>query len=104
MIFKLNNEYHHYTLVNLIHMLACNGWDCKTGMFNKGLRDPWIKAIVYKGKVPPQNPRTTSWRDLVELDLLPDSAVNSINRWGYVKQEDLVLEWFAGHNNSYNTH
>jgi hypothetical protein len=73
-------------------------------MFTKGLRDPWIKAVVYKGDVKPQDPRTTSWRDLAELDLLPDSAVHSINRWGHVKQEDLVLPWFAGHIDSYNTH
>ena len=33
-----NNEYHHYTLVNLIHMLAVNGWDCKSGLFFKGIR------------------------------------------------------------------
>ena len=99
-----NNEYYHYTLVNLMHMLAVNGWDCKSGLFTKGLRDPWIKAVVYKGDVKPQNPRTTSWNDLAELDLLPDSAVHSINRWGYVKQEDLVLPWFAVHLDAYNTH
>jgi len=100
----LSSEYYHYTLVNLIYMLAVNGWDCKNGMFTKGLQDPWIKAVVYKGEVNPMNPRTTSWRDLAELDLLSDSAVDSINRWGYVKQQDLVLPWFNGHLDSYKTH
>jgi len=100
----LSSEYYHYTLVNLIYMLAVNGWDCKNGMFTKGLQDPWIKAVVYKGEVKPMDPRTTSWRALAELDLLPDSAVDSINRWGYVKQQDLVLSWFNGHLDSYNTH
>ena len=99
-----NNEYHHYTLVNLIHMLAVSGWDCKSGLFIKDLRDPWIKAVVYKGEVKPQDPRTTSWRDLANLDLLPDSAVESINKWGYVKQQDLILPWFSGHVGSYNNH
>jgi len=99
-----NNEYHHYTLVNLIHMLAVNGWDCKSGLFFKGLRDPWVKAMVYKGEVEPQDPHTTSWRDLAELNLLPDSAVHSIDRWGHVKQQDLVLPWFAGHLETYSTH
>ena len=99
-----NNEYHHYTLVNLIHMLAVSGWDCKSGLFIKDLRDPWIKAVVYKGEVKPQDPRTTSWRDLANLDLLPDSAAESINKWGYVKQQDLILPWFSGHVGSYNNH
>lgn len=103
-ISNTNNEYYHYTLVNLMHMLAINGWDCKNGLFFKGLRDPWVKAIVYKGEVEPQDPRTTSWRDLAELDLLPDSAIHSIDRWGHVKQEDLVLPWFAGHLETYSTH
>jgi ubiquinone/menaquinone biosynthesis C-methylase UbiE len=103
-ISNLNSEYYHYTLVNLIHMLAVNGWDCKSGLFTKGIRDPWIKAIVYKGNVKPQDPRTTTWHDLAKLDLLPESAVSSINRWGHVKQADLVLPWFAGHLDAYNTH
>ena len=85
-------------------MLAVSGWDCKSGLFIKDLRDPWIKAVVYKGEVKPQNPRTTSWTELAELDLLPDSAVESINKWGYVKQQDLILPWFSGHIGSYNNH
>ena len=99
-----NNEFYHYTLVNLIHMLAMSGWDCKNGLFTKGMRDPWIKCVVYKGKVKPQDPRTTTWRDLAELDLLPKSAVESIDRWGHVKQQDLVLQWLGGTVEAYNNH
>ena len=85
--------YFHYTLVNLIHMLALNGWDCNTGYFLKTPNSPWITAIVYKSDRAPMNPQTTTWYDLAETGLLPESAVKSINAHGYLRHEDLLLEW-----------
>lgn len=88
-----DNCYYHYTLVNLIHMLAVNGWDCNNGFFKKTPNSPWISAIVYKSEVAPMNPKTTSWHTLSELKLLPETADKSIHAHGYLRQEDLVLPW-----------
>ena len=45
---QYHNEYYHYTLVNLIHMLSVNGWDCNDASFYKRRGDPWLWAVVYK--------------------------------------------------------
>jgi SAM-dependent methyltransferase len=86
-------SYHHYTLVNLIHMLAVNGWDCRTGFFLKRPQDPWIHAIVYKSTYEPMDPTTTSWVDLSEKELLPTSADKSIYAHDDLHQQDLILPW-----------
>jgi SAM-dependent methyltransferase len=85
--------YYHYSMVNLIHMLAVTGWDCRSGFFKKNPTDSWIHAIVYKSEHKPMNPSTTTWYQLVELGLLPESANASINAHGELQQQDLVLQW-----------
>jgi SAM-dependent methyltransferase len=86
-------EYHHYTLPNLIHMLALNGWDCKSGFFKKNAQDPWLYAIVYKSQHAPMNPKTTDWFTLSEKGLLPESAEKSVYAHSKLDQRDLVLPW-----------
>lgn len=83
---------YHYTLVNLIHMLAVTGWDCASGFFLKRANDPWLHAVVYRSDIEPMDPRT-SWYSLAETGLLPKSAEQSINKYGFLKQKDLVLPW-----------
>lgn len=89
-------NYHNYTMVSLIHMLAVNGWDCKNGFFKKDIDSCWLHAIVYKSEIRPMDPKTSSWHDLVDKGLLPDSAVKSINKYGYLRQQDLILPWVTG--------
>lgn len=85
--------YYHHSVVSLIHMLAVSGWDCAAGFFHKTPTDPWLHAVVYKSEHKPMDPKTTSWYQLADLALLPDTAVASVNRHGYVVQNDLVLPW-----------
>lgn len=85
--------YYNWTMVSLLHLLAVSGFDCASGFFKKDAADSWLHAVVYKSKIAPMDPRTTSWYKLAELDLLPESAVNGINRHGYLRQRDLVLPW-----------
>lgn len=89
-----SHDYYHWSLVSLIHMLAVNGWDCRDGFFKKERNDPWIHAVVYKQpEFKKLDYRTTTWFDLAELNLLPESAVDSLNQWNFVRQQDLKLEW-----------
>jgi len=85
--------YYHYSIVNLIHMLAVTGWNCRDGFFLKNPTDPWIHAIVYKSEHNPMDPRTTTWYQLSEMGLLPESADISILAHGELQQQDLVLPW-----------
>ena len=85
--------YYHYSIVSLMHMLALTGWDCRAGFFKKNPTDSWINAIVYKSAHRPMDPKTTSWYQLSEMKLLPDSADASILAHGEVQQQDLILPW-----------
>ena len=88
-----DGNYYHHTLVSMMHMLALNGWDCASGFFSKKRNNIWIKLIVYKSEHRPMDPKTTSWYTLSEKGLLPISAIDSINHWGYLRQHDLFLPW-----------
>jgi len=87
-----NGCYYHYTLVNLMHMLAVTGWDCASGFFLKPANEPWLHAVVYKSNISPMDPKTI-WYELADTGLLPESAVVGIQRHGYLRQQDLVLPW-----------
>lgn len=88
-----DGAYWHWTLVNLIHVLAVTGWDCRSGFFKKAIDDPWLHAAVYKSKHSPMDPKTTRWYELAEKELLPESAAAGVNKYGYLRQRDLILPW-----------
>jgi hypothetical protein len=88
-----NGVYYHHTVVSLIHMLAVAGWDCKSGFFKKESNDPWLHAVVYKSSHEPMNPKTTTWYELVDKRLLPESADACINRHGELRQQELMVPW-----------
>jgi SAM-dependent methyltransferase len=85
--------YYHHTVVSLIHMLAVSGWDCRSGFFLKNPADSWLHAIVYKSNVPPMNPQTTTWYDLVDHKLLPESADQCVLKHGELRQQELLVPW-----------
>jgi SAM-dependent methyltransferase len=85
--------YYHHTMVSLIYMLATAGWDCRTGFFKQSPTDPWINAIVYKSEHAPMDPKKTTWQQLSEMKLLPESADPSVYAHGYLQQRDLVVPW-----------
>ena len=76
-----------------MYMLAVNGFDCKDAYFYKNVNDPWIHAAVYKSHVAPLDPATASWAQLAELDLVNDSVKTSINKYNYVRQQDVITTW-----------
>ena len=85
--------FYHHTLVSLIHMLAVSGWDCRAGYFLKRPTDNWLHAIVYKSEHAPMDPKITSWHDLAEKNLLPDTVAKSAHAHNAVRQQDLILPW-----------
>jgi SAM-dependent methyltransferase len=85
--------FYHHTMVSLIHMLAVNGWDCRGGYFLKSPIDAWTHAIVYNSDIPSMDPRTTTWHQLSELKLLPESADKSVMAHNYLRQQDLTIPW-----------
>lgn len=85
--------FYHYSLVNLIYMLATTGWDCRAGFFKQEATQPWIHAVVYKSEHEPLDPKISTWYQLAEMKLVPESADRSIHARGHLNQQDLVLPW-----------
>jgi len=85
--------YYHHTMVSLIHQLAVSGWDCRSGFFLKKPTDSWLNAIVYKSSVAPLDPKTTTWYDLMDHKLLPESADQCVMKHGELRQAELLVPW-----------
>lgn len=90
---QVDYVYWHWTIVNLVHVLAVSGFDCSSGFFYKQPNDAWLHAVVYNSTVPSKDPATTSWYTLAESGLLPESMTRSLETYGYVRQRDLLLPW-----------
>jgi SAM-dependent methyltransferase len=84
--------YHTFNICNLMYMLAVNGFDCRDCYIYSAPNYGWIHFAVYKSYEPFDH-ATTSWFDLAEKNLISDSAMNSLNKYGHVRQEDLMFTW-----------
>lgn len=82
-----------FTISNLIYMLACAGFDCKDGLFNKEAGSPWLNGMVYKSEHAPVVTTETTWYELMAKGLLPDSADAAVTRFGYLPQNELLTRW-----------
>jgi SAM-dependent methyltransferase len=94
---RLNTRTEHYCYFNhnissLVYMLAVNGFDCKDAYFYKNVNTNWLHCAVYKTQEP-MDPATTSMYDLADKGLLHDSVVASLNRYGHLRQEDIIYPW-----------
>jgi hypothetical protein len=90
--------FYHFTPTNLIYMLAVNGFDCRDAYLLKQFNDPWLQVAVYKSPIPPMDPATTTWNDLIDAGLLHPTIENSITKHGYLRQEDIVMPWLDREN------
>lgn len=84
--------YYHYNVCNLMYMLAVNGFDCRDCYVWMDTNNSWMHFAVYKS-IDPLDPKTTTWHDLIDLRLVNDSVINCINKYGHVRQEELLFTW-----------
>jgi hypothetical protein len=87
-----SHQYYNYNLLNLIYMLSLNGFDCRDAYFYREPNTPWLYAAVYASTHDPL-PEQATWYDLAERGLINDSLINSVQRWGYARLEDVVVSW-----------
>lgn len=90
-------QYFHYTPVNVLHMLAVNGFDCRDAYLLKQKNDPWVRVAVYKAEEP-MDPATTTFDDLIAKKLLHPSIVDSIVKYGEIRQEEIIMPWLDRNN------
>ena len=88
-----SHQYFNYNILNLIYMLAIAGFDCRDAYFYRKENTPWLYAGVYATQHETL-PKHATWYDLAERKLISDSLINSVNKYGYARLEDLVVAWF----------
>lgn len=88
-----SHQYFSYNILNLMYMLALSGFDCRDAYFYRKENSPWLYAGVYASQHDPL-PAHASWYDLAERRLINDSVINSVNKYGYARLEDVVVSWF----------
>jgi len=88
-----NGFYFNHNAVNMMYMLAVNGFDCRDAYFYKKENDPWLYIAVYKSDLLPMDPQITSWHDIIELKLVNDSLAECMNKYGYIKQDEIITTW-----------
>jgi SAM-dependent methyltransferase len=87
-----SHQYYNYNVLNLIYMLAISGFDCRDAYFYRKPGTPWLYAAVYASEHEPVGEHA-GWYDLAEKNLINDSIINSVNRYGYARLEDTVVQW-----------
>jgi hypothetical protein len=82
----------NHNILSLVYMLAASGFDCRDAYFYRQNNTPWLHAAVYATDVPdmPTNP---SWYNLADLNLLNDSMIACLNKYGHLKLDELVFQW-----------
>ena len=88
-----SHQYYSYNIINLMYMLAISGFDCRDAYFYRKENTPWLYAGVYASEHEPLTQNAT-WYDLAERNLINDSIINSVNRYGHARLEDVVVSWF----------
>jgi SAM-dependent methyltransferase len=88
-----SNQYYSYNILNLMYMLAISGFDTRDAYFYRKENSPWLYAGVYASEHSPLNEHAT-WYDLVERKLVNESVSASVNKFGYARLEDVVVQWF----------
>lgn len=84
--------YYTYNACNLMYMLAVSGFDCRDCYVYMAPNYGWIHFAVYKS-YEPFDAASTSWFDLADKRLISDSAMQSLNKYGHVRQEELMFTW-----------
>jgi hypothetical protein len=92
-----SHQYYNYNLLSLIYMLAISGFDCNDAYFYKEPGTPWLYAAVYASKYGPLEGSPT-WYDIADRGLINASLINSVQRNGYAKLEEVIVSWLDKNN------
>jgi hypothetical protein len=82
--------------VNLIYGLSLAGYDCRDAYFMQEKNSNLINAVVYKNSDVIYNVDEITPYDLMEMDRLPASMVQQLNKFGYISNKNLYLSWMDG--------
>ena len=92
-VYSNSQLYYNHNLIHLVYMLAVNGFDCCDAYMKKEADDPWIHTAVYKSHHEPMDPKTTTWFDLADKELINKTFVECLNKFGYIRQDKILTQW-----------
>ena len=92
-----SGQYYNYNVLNLMYMLAASGFDCRDAYFYREQNSPWLYAAVYATQNKPFSERPT-WFELADMKLVNESVINSLNKYGYVKLDEILVCWMDKEN------
>lgn len=90
--------FNNFTATNLMYMLAVNGFDCRDAYLLKRFNDPWLHIAVYKSNHAPMDPTTTTWHHLASKGLLHPTVEASVQVYGHLRQQDILMPWLDQEN------
>ena len=88
-----SHQYYNYNILNMMYMLAISGFDCRDAYFYRKENSPWLYIGVYASEHGPLTQDAT-WYDLADRNLINDSVINSVSKYGYARLEDVIVSWF----------
>jgi len=87
-----SQQYYSYNILNMMYMLAISGFDCRDAYFYRKENTPWLYIGVYASEHAPLTQDAT-WYDLADRNLINDSVINSVTKYGYARLEDVIVSW-----------
>jgi SAM-dependent methyltransferase len=87
-----SQQYYSYNILNMMYMLAVSGFDCRDAYFYRKENTPWLYIGVYASEHEPITQDAT-WYDLADRHLINDSVINSVNKYGYARLDDVIVSW-----------
>ncbi len=88
--------YNDINIVNLIYGLALAGYDCKDAYYLQEKNSNLLNFIGYKNTDDTYEPDEVTVYDLLEMERLPNSMIQQMEKFGYVSNKNLLLSWMDG--------
>ena len=89
-----SQNYNTFTVSQILYLLALNGFDVNDFYLQKEKFTDIIQVLTYKERDP--LPYTTSWYEMVDMDLLNEDMKNLVLENGILSDQGLITKWLDG--------